>query len=168
MLKWISKKLNDAGDRAAEREIDGYVQHLSGCDNFKNANNLIVATSQRLKLQDSGKISRHLLMPELSNLANMEEYLERSEAEGLIMNVIKAYKANEQFVDSSALRIWLITMWGYRIPGVRPKVKVMWQILDDSLVEIDRAMSACSLAMNYSFPENFREELATVPPIYAR
>jgi hypothetical protein len=167
MLKWLSGKINDAGDRAAEKEIDKYIQHLAGCDHFKNANNLIVATALRLNLQDSGQIPRNLIIPELSNLADMEEYLKRSEAEGLIMKLINAFKANNQVIDSSAMRIWLITMWGYRIPILRPKVKEMWKILNDSLIEIDRAMTASSQFMKQPFPENFRDELTTIPPVYA-
>ena len=167
MLRWLSKKMVEAGDRVAERDTQSFVEHLHQISDFQAANTLFLATVHRLKLEDSGLVRRALLMPQQSDLENMEQYLERSDAEGLIMKTINGLKAHGQAADASALRIWLVTMWSYRLPQLRPTVGSMWERLNRSLVESELALDVSRKMLRDPLPQNIEEEVGLVPPIFS-
>jgi len=167
MLQWITKKLTKAGDRSAEKAIDRFILDLEECNDFQLANNLLLATILRLNLADSGQNVDTLFFPDQLKLENMEEYLQRSKAEGLVMKLINTFSSNKQHHDSFAMRIWLNSLWGYRLPELRPKVHYMWEMLQSGLCELDRAKKAAANVAKRPIPENIDEEVRRVPFLYS-
>ena len=164
MLRWLAGKLDDAGNAAAEREARKFLANLRQCTDLQIANRLILAHATRMRGQK--ETPDQALFPSKEDLESMEQYMHRSEVEGLLMKAAKHLRSKGDGGTEQALRLWICTLWGYRIPELRPLVGEIWQQMGRGFPALEEAREKYGHVYPGGISDELIEQSRRIPPIY--